>query len=782
MLVLFASLFLFSGAAGLIYEVVWERLLAVYFGVTMTSVTLIVSAYMAGMGLGSLFGGRIARSLKSALLTYGLLEIGIGFFGLGSPLLLSLIGRSTAGSPYWLVFFLSFVFLLIPTFLMGMTLPILAQGLIRRVESSGQAIGALYGINTVGAALGSALAAYVLIGALGFDGASAVAVGINMTVAVIALVATRFMRLDSAVVEPHSKVPARSVRWRYTEILVAAGLVGFIGLGFEMLWIRILHIVNKNTSYGFASILFVFLIGLGIGGFIFGRRADRSKDLEKLFWKLEIWAGATASLVLLLFWISVESGTSLPWLADFWSMQQPASPFVQVGGEFVFSRRQAIISLANYFLPILLMVLPASTLLGGGLPVLDRIAITSPDVVGRRVGDVHLANIAGSVLGSLVISFLLLPALGSEGTHRALVLLGFAFPTLYYLKTRARPGIASGILLIGAAGLTFLLPAKGQLYDRLIAVGSGSRAISVETRETVLALTFDAATQAPNWLWIGGDTNSFYPSNGVYEQRGLVCAAASHPRRVLIIGMGGGVAARFFQSLGGIDEIVVVELMHGLDGMLEEHVPYTRPVFADPRVKYIVDDGRRYLYANPDERFDLIFADPLRWYASGHNSLYSVEAVQLYLDHLSEGGVFCPFVDESHALPLTIAKIFPFVDQFGFDAIVASGSEIHYDLAYMDRTREEFLAAAGAELKPGTPSDLEVETILSKYRRPRDQILGDERRTAILSDMRPALEFYFFNRPDRRPVFPKGDALTYFASRLIGCDAIGRPQLCILGQ
>ena len=286
--VLFTILFLFSGAAGLIYEVVWERLLAVYFGVTMTSVTLIVSAYMAGLGLGSLFGGRIARGLRSVLVSYGLLEIGIGVFGLASPRLLGLIGRSTAGSPYWLVFVLSFAFLLLPTFLMGMTLPILAQAFIRRVESSGQVIGALYGINTLGAALGSALAAYVLIGKLGFDGASAVAVAINLGVAFVAIAAARFVPSDRAAQITSAETAGPAAKCTYAEILIAAALVGFIGLGFEMLWIRVLHIVNKNTSYGFASILCVFLIGLAIGGFLWGRRADRSKDPEQLFWQLEV--------------------------------------------------------------------------------------------------------------------------------------------------------------------------------------------------------------------------------------------------------------------------------------------------------------------------------------------------------------------------------------------------------------------------------------------------------------------------------------------------------------
>jgi spermidine synthase len=133
-LYLFAGLFLISGAAGLIYEIVWQRLLELYFGVTMISVTLIVSAYMAGLGLGSLIGGRIARNLKKTLFLYGLLEIGIAIFGVFSPKIIVWIGQATAGSSYTLVFLISFAILLIPTALMGMTLPLLTQSFVDRNE------------------------------------------------------------------------------------------------------------------------------------------------------------------------------------------------------------------------------------------------------------------------------------------------------------------------------------------------------------------------------------------------------------------------------------------------------------------------------------------------------------------------------------------------------------------------------------------------------------------------------------------------------------------------
>jgi len=136
-LVLFASLFLVSGAAGLVYQIVWERLLELFFGVTMVSVTLIVGAFMAGLGLGSLLGGRLARQIKNTLLAYGLLELGVAAFGLVSQPLIFWVGQNTAGTPYVFVFLLSFAILLIPTTLMGMTLPLLTQSFVHHVETSG---------------------------------------------------------------------------------------------------------------------------------------------------------------------------------------------------------------------------------------------------------------------------------------------------------------------------------------------------------------------------------------------------------------------------------------------------------------------------------------------------------------------------------------------------------------------------------------------------------------------------------------------------------------------
>jgi len=777
-LALFAALFLFSGAAGLIYEIIWERLLELYFGVTMTSITLIVSAYMAGLGLGSLFGGRLTQKLKTPLLIYGLLEIGIGVFGLISPILLNWIGRSTAGSPYWLVFILSFAFLLAPTFLMGMTLPLLSQAFINRVETSGQIVGLLYGINTLGAAFGCLLAGYVLIGKFGFDGASLVAVIFNVGVGLIAALASRWISFPISNPSTQSTTKNASTYWTYRQILFTSFLVGFIGLGFEMLWIRILHIINKNTSYGFASILFVFLIGLAIGGYYWGRRADLAPDIEKLFWQLEVSVGIIASLVLLYLWISLNSHIYFPGLSDFSFMQKPAPPFVAVNDVFVFSRRQMLISLFNYFLPILVIVLPASFIMGGGLPILDRIAINSPEVAGRKIGDIHLANIIGSVFGSLVISFWMLPNLGTEWTHKALVLLGLTFPVFYFMRKSNRffRDPVSVAVILTAAALLLFLPNKGQLYPRLFETVTGNKAVTLESSDSVVTLTFDS-TAKPNWLWIGGETNSFYPPDGTYESRGILCAGASQPKRVLIIGMGGGVASRFFQTIPDIQEIVIVELMADLGDLLYDNVELTKPVFDDPRVRYIADDGRRYLYAHPNDKFDVIFADPLRWYSSGHNNLYSLEAMQLYQAHLTETGVFCAYVDQLHALPFTIAQVFPEVDQFAFRAVIASNQKIQYNLPYMESIEQNYAAEMSAFLKPGTEKKLSPKYLLSEFLRDRAQIITDEKKSPILSDLKPELEYYFLKPPIKKAIWLKGDFRTILIPRIQTCDQICQQEI-----
>jgi predicted membrane-bound spermidine synthase len=772
-LYLFAALFLISGAAGLIYEIVWQRLLELHFGVTMISVTLIVSAYMAGLGLGSLIGGRIARDLKNTLFLYGLLEIGIALFGVLSPKIILWIGQATAGSSYTLVFLISFAILLIPTTLMGMTLPLLTQSFVDRVETSGQIIGLLYGINTLGAAFGALLSGFVLVGFYGFEGAVYIAVLLNGIVGLCAFVLSRWQL--TPVVEPESKqtTSAGAIPWGYKTILLSSFLVGFIGLGFEMLWVRILLIVNKNTAYGFPSILFVFLFGLALGGYFWGRKADTSSNPVALFCKIELAGAAVAALTFLLFGLSLEFDA--PWIKNFFETQKPLIPFIRIKQEFFFSKTILLANLWSYFLPILIMVLPASLVMGGGLPVLDRLSIHNPLVSGRRVGDIHLANIIGSVAGALVISFVLLPAFGSEWTLKLLVLSTFLFPAFYFLNKVDRAGKWSisrndysliALCLMALAGV-FLLPRREEFYQRLYFSGTGQDVIVSESGDSVLALTYELGSAPQRGsFWIGGEVNSFFPPKGIYENRALVCAGASKPKRILIIGFGGGYSTLFYKSIPDVDEIVVVELLGDIAPFLTRNIDSARLTLHDPRITYLVDDGRRYLNAFPHEKFDLISIDPLREHTAGHNNLYSEEALKIYQNHLTPSGILCAWMQEFHIIPYTTAQVFPYVDQFENEFMTASNNSIVYDTEYMNRAAESYANLTGEIYGPDERVALSPLSTLDLFLRDQDQILRDEKDKQILRDMHPSLEYYFFVKPLREQIQRNQDLLLNFKSRI----------------
>ena len=770
-LYLFSGLFLISGAAGLIYEITWERLLELYFGVTMISITLIVAAYMSGLGIGSFVGGRIARLSRNSLMLYGFLELGTAGFGLASPSIIIRIGQITAGTPYPLVFTISFGILLIPTILMGMTLPILTQSFVKHIPTSGQVVGVLYGINTLGAALGAAIGGYWLIGNYGLDGAIYIAVGINALAGVVALFASTNSQKPKAAGKSEELHPISAIQGHgsYTVILLASFLVGFISLGFEMLWLRILSIVNKNTAYNFPSFLFIFLLGLAIGGNVFGRKADESKNPIILFCEIELIGATLAVFTFLGFWLSLSLAP--PWIRNFFLFQQPIPPFIEVAYKVTISKREIFLNLLNYFLPILILVLPASIVLGGALPTLDKIAINIPALSGERVGDVHLANIVGSVAGTLVISFILLPNLGSELTLKALAMATFLFPLLYFMSYNKTDSVINNYLLILISGLACLLgvilvPGKNLFYQQLYKVGSGGNVTFSETGQTVIAITYNDPAHKSGYIWLGGELNSSFPPNGIYENRALACSGASKPKNILIIGFGGGISSFFFKSLPGVDKITVVELLDGLSTLLATNLESARITLADSRVSYTVDDGRRYLNAYPDKKFDLISIDPLYEYTTGSNNLYSIEAFKIYESHLAPNGVLCAWTNEKHVIPYTMAQVFPHIDQFGNQFMVASNSPIHYDRNYMDQATADYSILAQSVFGDSIKTLPSSNYVLSQFQRSRDRILVDEKHTQILHDKTPWLEYYYFSSPIIREIITKPQDRLDFEDRI----------------
>jgi spermidine synthase len=380
------------------------------------------------------------------------------------------------------------------------------------------------------------------------------------------------------------------------------------------------------------------------------------------------------------------------------------------------------------------------------LPVLDRIAIDQISLSGRRVGDIHLTNICGSVLGTLVTSFLLLPLLGSELTLKVLSALTLLFFAISLLTQRPQLRLSMFFLPLSLALLILILPGRGQFYTQLYQNATNRQSVVREAGDGILAITFNGDKTDPADLWIGGIKNSFFPSDGEYERSALTCASVAHPKRVLVIGLGGANTANFITSLPGVDQVVIVELMQELGSFLNEYVPVAQSALNHSSVQYIVDDGRRYLYANPDQKFDMIFIDPLWSFTAGHNNLYSQEAIRLYQSHLSENGVFCAWVNESHFIPKTVATIFPYSDSFG-DYLVNSNQPIVYDADYMYQAYDHYLETQSIHLGPSAVDVMNPDAILTYSKYNQTKTLQNEQDIPALTDLTPWLEYYYVCPP-----------------------------------
>ena len=233
-----------------------------------------------------------------------------------------------------------------------------------------------------------------------------------------------------------------------------------------------------------------------------------------------------------------------------------------------------------------------------------------------------------------------------------------------------------------------------------------------------------------------------------------------------MIGFGGGNTARFYSELPEVEEIVIVELLENITPMLDGRLDHIRPLLDDQRVTYIVDDGRRYLYANPQERFDLIFMDPFRNYTAGSNNLYSREALTLYRDHLSENGVLCLWKDELHVIPATAASVFPYADDY-FSFMVTASQPIRYDF----NAAQHYFNIQENYGPPSIKADkIDPYRVFIRYQRSIDRIRADEAAYTPLSDLYPALEYYYFNKPTWNLPLEK-DPPQMLLDRLDGCDA-----------
>lgn len=620
--VLIPVLFFCSGLTALIGEVVWMRMLGLVLGNTIWAASAAISVWMGGMALGALIGGRLAPKIRRHVLLYGVAEGCIGLFYAFSPQIQSWmlvigshLGEDMQGHLVLGImqrFFLATIALLIPTTLMGLTLPLLVER-IRGSRLAGR-ISLLYGINTLGAACGVFFTAYWMLPKLGESGSLAA----TAMLCLIILLGGFFVEGRTPAPDQPEYLNRGIVQIR--AYLVLAGLMGAASLAAELVWIRILVLYIGSRVYAFAVLLGVYLLGLALGSLLIRLLSHRIEKPIKVLAAVQLAAGAL--LIPQIFALGHTSDI-LSWLAI----------HIYFGFSFVGVQ-------AAFLLTVTILFLPVTLLFGASFPL----AVAADPVQrspGASAGAVAAANTLGAILGSVGAPFFLIPVFGTQ--HTLLLIAGLNFFVALCLRAR-RPvqltALAAGLCL-GVAW--FGVPGDWMLRQAATTRGTTTSILALE--EDIGATVLVQELQDPRGKWrslelngtnVAGSSPSLLTVQQLQGQLPLL--QVSQPRTILHIGFGSG-GTCWAVSRHDVEKINVVEISPRVLSASDHFFSFiNRGVLADPRVHTILNDGRNYLMATA-QNFDAILSDSIHPVFAGNGALYTKEYFELCREHLNPGGV-----------------------------------------------------------------------------------------------------------------------------------------------
>jgi predicted membrane-bound spermidine synthase len=752
-------MFFASGFAALVYQVVWQRLLVIFSGSDIQSTTIIVAAFMAGLGCGSIAGGRIADRLTTSagLFGFAAAELAIGVFGFFSASFYYDVLYQRFGHLSWSLesrAAILFASLLWPTFFMGVSLPLLARALTRDIERAAAVTGALYGWNTLGAAVGAFATTWWILPLYGLARCLQFGAVLNLLAAAIAIplaLRVRGLRPETAV----TSVPAETPATRHTEgfTLPFAGwavvyaLTGFLALSLEIVWFRLMGVMQRSTAFTFGTLLAIYLTGLGLGSLAGAALVRRARRPGSAFLTMQAALVFYAALAITLLVATLDDGRLLS------SLMARTDPVNVAAAAAVFRGNTAEAAhvpdhfLLLYFGIPTILILPPTVLMGVAFPMLQRAVQTDIHRIGTRVGTLLMANITGAALGSFVTGWWCLDWLGTSGTLKMLVVLSVLFPLAQLVRSAGGRSRVRVVALTGAVAAMVLLivwmPDAAGLWAGL----HGGRPATIlfgEDGSGTFVLKSERSTfRRRVTVFVNGSAHSWIPYGGIHTVLGALPAFLHpEPRDVAIIGLGSGDTLFAVAARREVERLTCIEIVRPQLATLErlqreQPYPGLQAILGDRRIEQVYADGRLYLMQS-NKRYDVIEADAL-WPTSAYaGNLYSHGYFTLLRDRLKPNGLAVSWAP-TNRVRNTFLNVFPYVLDYG-DIVIGSSDPIAWDEAairqrFADQSVQDYFEE----------SDVDVLELLTPYldRRPRLFTPADDRSMMVdvNTDLFPKDEF-----------------------------------------
>jgi len=662
-------LFVGSGCAALIYEVVWFQLLQLSIGSSAVSLGVLLGIYMGGMCLGSLLLPKYLNRRNHPLRVYAMLEIGIAVFGIIVLFAVPIVGRiytSIAGTgqvSLVLRAIVAAICLLPPTLLMGATLPAIA----RWVETTPKGVswlGYFYGGNLAGAVAGSLLAGFYLLRVYDMPTATGAAVALNVVVALLAfLVAARTPNTVITATPSDAPLAAPAAPEISRLVYVAIALSGLTALGSEVVWTRVLSLLFGATTYTFSLILAVFLVGLGIGSSLGSSMArNLSNPRIALGW-------CQLGLCACLAWAAYTTSASLP----YW----PINPSISTSLSYNFQLD---------LMRAIWVMLPGAILWGASFPLALASVATRGQDSARLVGGVYAANTVGAIIGATVVSLALVGTVGSQKTQQILIGVAAMSGLLMLMPATGevrKPWTSTPVVVVGIALIAGLLarsvppiPWLLVAYGRYSATWVGQNEM-VYVGEGVTASV--AVTRTPTGVLNYHNAGKVQASSEPQDMRlqrmlgHLTTLVPKNPNKVLVIGCGAGVTAGAVSIDPMVKDQTIAEIEPLVPRVVSTHfAQHNFNVVANPKVKVHLDDARHYLLTT-SEKFDAITSDPLDPWVKGAATLYTREFFDVVKSHLNPGGVVTLFVQLYESSEAAVkSEIGTFLEAFPNGAVFAN--------------------------------------------------------------------------------------------------------------